>query len=50
MALRWRHGALMGKLHELIDEPIIEAFFFFFFVPTETMMGRFVGSRGCYSP
>lgn len=57
MALRWGHGAMMGKLHGLIDEPIIEAFFFFFFlVPTETVMalvtalGRFVGSKGCYSP
>lgn len=24
---------MMGKLHGLIDEPIIEAFFFFFFGP-----------------
>ena len=30
MALRLGHGAMMGKLHGLIDEPIIEAFFFFF--------------------
>ena len=56
MALRSGHGAMMGKLHGLIDEPIIEAFFFFFFVPTETAMalgtalGRFAGSKGCYSP
>ena len=56
MALRWGHGAIMGKLHGLIDEPIIEAFFFFFFGPYRncealvTALGRFVGSKGCYSP
>lgn len=46
--------AVMGNLHGLIDESIIEAFFFF--VPIETVMalvvalGCFVGSKGCYSP